>query len=373
MAKFTEAPDLFPALAPFQHHDFFITSHEDCPRQAAADYWPLATVLCAAYAQAEGGKGKERHALGDPFLNQPIMSIGRLLKSADGEVYQSMKKMREGLQMAKRGKHDAAIREFLGAINYAAAAAILLAEEGHEKLVREFSEMRRNQPSVTEVDEGTSTAENVQLKLRIDTSEMQEKLAEVRRELEDAAQKIGRSKFLLENAEFRLISKDRSRFMTASCDQVESLLAEGWEFFGKTQGYNLQTLIFMDPETFPREPIKEDVVAGLGHDVEISEWPQPEELISDIDTTDPVVEDSLTPAPREVTEPPAGWEQTEQPHPGEEPNWLQYYTAVRRAGHNHADAERIADAVEDRFPSPRPKCNNAVFIAREAMNKWRNS
>jgi len=119
-------------LEPFRHHDFHIgKSNGD---RSNPDYFPLETVLCAAYAQAEGGKGVDRHAMGDPFMEQPILTIGRLLKSADGEVYQAIKKMREGLQMAKRGKHDAAIKEFLGAINYAAAAAILLAEERLEKI-----------------------------------------------------------------------------------------------------------------------------------------------------------------------------------------------------------------------------------------------
>ena len=95
---------------------------------AVAGYSPLERVLCAAYAQASGGKGKDRHAAGDDFLDQPIMTIGRLLKSADGEAYQAIKKLREGLMMHQRGNTDAAIRECLGAINYIAAAALLLAE-----------------------------------------------------------------------------------------------------------------------------------------------------------------------------------------------------------------------------------------------------
>ena len=95
---------------------------------AVAGYSPLERVLCAAYAQASGGKGKDRHAAGDDFLDQPIMTIGRLLKSADGEAYQAIKKLREGLMMHQRGNTDAAIRECLGAINYIAAVALLLAE-----------------------------------------------------------------------------------------------------------------------------------------------------------------------------------------------------------------------------------------------------
>lgn len=92
-------------------------------------YAALETVLCAAYNQAANGKGKERHAQNDPFLDQPIMEIGRLLKSIDGELYQAIKKVREGLMMARAGESDRAIREFLGAINYIAAAALLVTEQ----------------------------------------------------------------------------------------------------------------------------------------------------------------------------------------------------------------------------------------------------
>lgn len=95
---------------------------------SVSGYSPLERVLCAAYAQASGGKGKDRHAAGDDFLDQPIMTIGRLLKSADGEAYQAIKKLREGLMMHQRGDTGAAIRECLGAINYIAAVALLLAE-----------------------------------------------------------------------------------------------------------------------------------------------------------------------------------------------------------------------------------------------------
>lgn len=111
-------------LGPFLHHDVALN------HQSRVDgYMPLELVLCAAYHQASGGKGKERHAMGDDFLDQPIITIGQLLKSADGEAYQAIKKLREGLQMAKRGDHQSAIRECLGAINYIAAVALLLAEE----------------------------------------------------------------------------------------------------------------------------------------------------------------------------------------------------------------------------------------------------
>lgn len=117
-------PEKNPQLNPFLAHDVILRDESRVP-----GYYELESVLCAAYAQASGGKGAERHAAGDPFVDQPIMSIGRLLKSADGEAYQAIKKLREGLRMHMMGNSDAAIREFLGAINYIAAVALLVAED----------------------------------------------------------------------------------------------------------------------------------------------------------------------------------------------------------------------------------------------------
>ena len=120
-------------MSPFLHHDYHVSTDMTSQRKVNPGYWPLERVLLAAYAQAADGKGSERHAMGDAFLDQPIITIGQMLKSADGEAYQAIKKLREGLQMAKRGEYDAAIREFLGAINYVAAVAILIAEEQDTK------------------------------------------------------------------------------------------------------------------------------------------------------------------------------------------------------------------------------------------------
>lgn len=124
--------DLFPALAPFRNSGFKIITKES-GFDPDEKYKALEMVLCSAFAQASEGKGKERHAADDSFLEQPIMAIGRLLNSADGEAYQAIKKVREGLRMAKRGEYDAALRECFGAINYIAAIALLLAEESHAK------------------------------------------------------------------------------------------------------------------------------------------------------------------------------------------------------------------------------------------------
>lgn len=112
----------------FSFHDVCLS-----PESRVSGYLELERVLCAAYEQASAGKGKERHAAGDEFNAQPILTIGRLLKSADGEAYQVIKKTREALMMHRRGNTDAAIRELLGAINYLAAVAILVSEEGYAR------------------------------------------------------------------------------------------------------------------------------------------------------------------------------------------------------------------------------------------------
>ena len=101
-------------------------------RKAAEDfldkkdnYSELKRVLEMAYSQAAEGKGKERHANGEKFEDQPIMTIAK----GHGLGYQTgqaAKKLQEAHTLLKlRGKH-AAIQEILGAINYAAAAVLLI-------------------------------------------------------------------------------------------------------------------------------------------------------------------------------------------------------------------------------------------------------
>lgn len=94
-------------------------------------YEGLARVLGLAYEQSAVGKGKERHANARPFVKQPIMEIGRMLSSTcDGELYQIMKKVQEASGMIARRNPEAAQAELLGAIVYAAAAYLLIEEEG---------------------------------------------------------------------------------------------------------------------------------------------------------------------------------------------------------------------------------------------------
>ena len=106
---------------------------------SVSGYDSLSKVLGAAYHQAAGGKGKERHARGKPFDKQPIMEISRMV----GPGYatgQAMKKLQEAKSMMDRGQLAAAKAEALGAINYA-AAFFLLIEEAEAEVAAATSNM----------------------------------------------------------------------------------------------------------------------------------------------------------------------------------------------------------------------------------------
>ena len=85
-------------------------------------YESLAAVLQKAHDQAAVGKGKERHANGLPFENQPMSVINRQLGSIHGFIYQAQKKSLEATRLPK----ERAVAELLGAINYLAGAVIAL-------------------------------------------------------------------------------------------------------------------------------------------------------------------------------------------------------------------------------------------------------
>lgn len=91
-------------------------------------YQPLASELYIALEQSQGGKGKERHANGKPFLQQPMMEITRMT-GPGGAAYQVMKKTQEAVSMANRGEYDRAIAELHGAIVYAAGCAMAIREK----------------------------------------------------------------------------------------------------------------------------------------------------------------------------------------------------------------------------------------------------
>ncbi|MEE9923753.1 MAG: hypothetical protein PBV01_10375 [Brucella anthropi] len=88
----------------------------------APGYESLARILGEAFVQSAFGKGKERHANDEPFDDQPINTIPKLLGDVGigGPTNQVIKKTQEAVGMYLRGKHDAAIAEMLGVIVYAA-------------------------------------------------------------------------------------------------------------------------------------------------------------------------------------------------------------------------------------------------------------
>lgn len=88
---------------------------------ADADYRWLRDVLRLAYDQAATGKGRERHARGNPFEEQHMQTISQLLDTDRGMAFQAVKKLTEGLDMADAAARE---RELLGAINYIAGIVI---------------------------------------------------------------------------------------------------------------------------------------------------------------------------------------------------------------------------------------------------------
>jgi len=93
-------------------------------KHAEDGYEMLAAVLQDALDQAQHGKGKERHAEGGkPFHAQDICQEARDLGLAY-PIGQARKKAKEALRLPP-GK---AIEDLLGAINYLAAAVIVVHE-----------------------------------------------------------------------------------------------------------------------------------------------------------------------------------------------------------------------------------------------------
>lgn len=97
-------------------------------------YVNLYDTLVRAFNQAAYGKGKERHANNRPFEKQPILEIARMV-GIGYPLGQAMKKTQETITLQKIRGEDAAIAELYGAINYLAAAVILLEEQKTAKEV----------------------------------------------------------------------------------------------------------------------------------------------------------------------------------------------------------------------------------------------
>jgi hypothetical protein len=90
-------------------------------------FGPLKRVLDEAFQQSASGKGAERHGRGVPFDRQPILEIQRMVGPGFA-LGQCMKKASEAAGMVSRGDREAACRELLGTIVYAAAAIVAIRE-----------------------------------------------------------------------------------------------------------------------------------------------------------------------------------------------------------------------------------------------------
>ena len=96
---------------------------EGCAPDAQPEhYTTLRAILDEAYAQSAEGKGAERHANGRPWADQPINTITATV-GPGFPAGQAIKKLTEAMGMLRRGEGEAARREVLGAIVYAAAVA----------------------------------------------------------------------------------------------------------------------------------------------------------------------------------------------------------------------------------------------------------
>jgi hypothetical protein len=102
--------------------------------QPVAGYEQLAKVLDDALAQAQAGKGKERHAGdGEAFHDQQIVQLCEWMGSTQGDVFQAAKKAIESTRLPP----DRAIAELLGAINYLGAAVIVLQRQRAQRVAIE--------------------------------------------------------------------------------------------------------------------------------------------------------------------------------------------------------------------------------------------
>lgn len=92
------------------------------------DYLPLLRTFLGALEQAAYGKGRERHANDLPFVEQPILTMARMLDSDAGLAQQVIKKTIEARTLPTK---QARINELRGTLVY--AAAMILFEEMYGK------------------------------------------------------------------------------------------------------------------------------------------------------------------------------------------------------------------------------------------------
>ena len=102
-------------------------------------YESLATVYDSAIEQASEGKGKERHAeAGEPYENQIICEVARRV-GLGYPLGQAVKKIYESQRLGG----DAGLQELLGALNYVAAAFIVMQERVKDETAKRQEEFSR--------------------------------------------------------------------------------------------------------------------------------------------------------------------------------------------------------------------------------------
>ena len=99
------------------------------------DYLPLLRTFLGALEQAAYGKGRERHANDLPFVEQPILTMARMLDSDAGLAQQVIKKTIEARSLPSK---TARINELRGTLVY--AAAMILFEEMFSNKCEPFEE-----------------------------------------------------------------------------------------------------------------------------------------------------------------------------------------------------------------------------------------
>lgn len=99
------------------------------------DYLPLLNTFLGALDQAAYGKGRDRHANGLPFTEQPILTMAKMLGSDAGLAQQVIKKTIEARGLPT---HGARISELRGVLVY--AAAMVLFEDMHGEECEPFED-----------------------------------------------------------------------------------------------------------------------------------------------------------------------------------------------------------------------------------------
>lgn len=108
------------------HHGLRLLSQRTAAATPPAEYAELQRVLEAAHAQASRGKGLERHgSVGEKFEDQQIVQLGEWMGNGGSTHFaigQACKKSLESTRLTP----ERAVAELLGAINYLAAAVLVV-------------------------------------------------------------------------------------------------------------------------------------------------------------------------------------------------------------------------------------------------------